>query len=68
MTEPTHTTDIAMLLQRAGFALTPVQIAEYTEAYGYITEMAARIRSPRTYMAEPAHVFACTAGTDEVTS
>lgn len=59
MTEPVLPTDIALLLQRAGFVLTPAQIAEYTEAYGYITEMAARIRSPRSYAAEPAHVFAC---------
>jgi hypothetical protein len=68
MTEPAPSSDITLLLQRAGFALTPVQIAEYTEAYGYITEMAARIRSPRSYMAEPAHVFSPAVAATEVTS
>ena len=61
---PAPAADITLLLQRAGFALTPAQIAEYTEAYGYITEMAARIRSPRSYMAEPAHLFAFPADAD----
>jgi hypothetical protein len=50
-------TDVTILLKRAGFDLTPEQIAEYTEAYGYITEMAARIRNERSYVAEPAHIF-----------
>lgn len=54
---------IAMLLDRAGFALSPAQIAEYVEAYGYIVEMAARIRSDRSYMVEPAHSFSFPAET-----
>lgn len=45
------------LLSRAGFQLTPEQISEYLQAYGYIVEMAARIRGERSYMAEPAHIF-----------
>jgi hypothetical protein len=49
--------ELAALISRAGFTLTPEQIAEYAEAYGYIAEMAARIRDDRSYMAEPAHIF-----------
>jgi hypothetical protein len=49
--------EMAAFLTRAGFSLTAGEIAEYAEAYGYIVEMAARIRTERSYMAEPAHVF-----------
>jgi hypothetical protein len=49
--------EMAAFLARAGFSLTAQEIAEYAEAYGYIVEMAARIRSERSYMAEPAHIF-----------
>lgn len=49
--------EMSALLARAGVQLTPEQIAEYAQAYGYIVEMSARIRSERSYMAEPAHVF-----------
>jgi hypothetical protein len=48
---------LSALLARAGFDLTPEQVAEYAEAYGYIVEMSARIRGERSYMAEPAHMF-----------
>jgi hypothetical protein len=61
---PSHTfstEEIAALVRRAGFTLTPEQVAEYVEAYGYIAEMAARIRDDRSYMAEPAHIFTCRA-------
>lgn len=49
--------EMSAFLARAGFTLTPEQVADYAEAYGYIVEMAARIRGERSYMAEPAHVF-----------
>jgi hypothetical protein len=49
--------ELAALIGRAGFTLTPEQIAEYAEAYGYIAEMGERIRDDRSYMAEPAHIF-----------
>jgi hypothetical protein len=49
--------EMAALLARAGFSLTAQEVAEYAEAYGYIVEMAARIRTERSYMAEPAHIF-----------
>ncbi|HEV2555608.1 MAG TPA: hypothetical protein VGV17_17770 [Bosea sp. (in: a-proteobacteria)] len=49
--------EMSAFLARAGFILTPEQVAEYVEAYGYIVEMSARIRGERSYMAEPAHIF-----------
>jgi hypothetical protein len=49
--------EMGAFLARAGIQLTPEQIAEYAEAYGYIVEMSARIRGERSYMAEPAHIF-----------
>jgi hypothetical protein len=49
--------EMTVFLARAGFALTPAQVTEYAEAYGYIAEMATRIRGERSYMAEPAHIF-----------
>lgn len=49
--------EMSAFLARAGFQLTPEQIAEYAQAYGYIVEMSARVRNERSYMAEPAHVF-----------
>lgn len=48
---------MSAFLARAGFDLTPEQVAEYAQAYGYILDMAARIRGERSYMAEPAHMF-----------
>jgi hypothetical protein len=53
----TSQAEIGAFLARAGFTLTAEQVAEYAEAYGYIIEMAARIRGERSYMAEPAHLF-----------
>jgi hypothetical protein len=49
--------EFAVFIKRAGFVLTPEQIAEYFEAYGHVERMATLIRQPRSYMAEPAHVF-----------
>ena len=49
--------ELGVFLKRAGFSLTPEQIAEYQVAYVHIAEMAARLRRERSYMAEPAHVF-----------
>ncbi|GAC1607135.1 MAG: hypothetical protein NVS3B2_15770 [Ramlibacter sp.] len=50
-------TELATFLKRAGFSLTPEQLGEYYEAYGYVEAMAARLRSERSHMAEPAHIF-----------
>jgi hypothetical protein len=50
-------TDMAVYLARAGFELTPDQIAEYAQAYGYVLEMSTRLRGGRSYTAEPAHMF-----------
>jgi hypothetical protein len=49
--------ELATFLKRAGLVLTPQQLGEYCEAYGYVQEMAARLRTERSHMAEPAHVF-----------
>lgn len=48
---------MSAFLARSGFELTPEQVAEYMEPYGYIVEMSARIRGERSYMAEPAHLL-----------
>lgn len=49
--------EIAFLAKRAGFELTPAQIADYREAYDYVRRMSQLIRTPRSYMIEPAHTF-----------
>ena len=45
------------LLARAGLKLTAEQKAELRTVYAGIAEMAERVRKPRGYMAEPAHVY-----------
>jgi methyl coenzyme M reductase alpha subunit len=50
-------TEFAIFIKRAGFTLTPEEIAEYYEAYQHVERMATLIRQPRSYMAEPAHMF-----------
>ncbi|MBV8836439.1 MAG: hypothetical protein JO000_07870 [Alphaproteobacteria bacterium] len=58
MTTPSVSeSELGVFLKRAGFALTPEQIAEYQVAYDHIAAMAARLRRERSTMAEPAHVF-----------
>ena len=49
--------EMSAFLARAGFELTPEQIAQYAEAYGHIVDISARIRGERRYMPEPAHTF-----------
>lgn len=51
------TAEIVLLARRAGFDLTPEQAAEYLEPYAHIQKMAELIRTPRSYMVEPAHTF-----------
>jgi hypothetical protein len=46
-----------LLLARAGLKLTEEQKAELKAVYAGIAEMAERVRKPRGYMAEPAHVY-----------
>ena len=45
------------LLARAGLDLTDEQKAELKSIYAGIAAMAERVRKPRGYMAEPAHVY-----------
>lgn len=49
--------EFAVFIKRSGFTLSALQVAEYFEAYGHVERMAALIRQPRSYMAEPAHIF-----------
>lgn len=55
--------DLTPYLARAGITLTPEAIAEYLPAYQYVQAMIARVGSERSYMVEPAHVFAFPEGT-----
>ena len=48
---------LEFLLARAGLQLTDEQKAELKSVYAGIAAMAARVRRPRGYMAEPAHVY-----------
>ncbi|MBV9202950.1 MAG: hypothetical protein JOY83_25065 [Alphaproteobacteria bacterium] len=45
------------LLARGGLDLTSEQKAELRSVYAGIAAMAERVRKPRGYMAEPAHVY-----------
>ncbi|OYU49221.1 MAG: hypothetical protein CFE31_07595 [Rhizobiales bacterium PAR1] len=45
------------LIDRAGLTLTPPQFDELRIAYGYLQAMRERVRKPRGYDAEPAHIF-----------
>ena len=56
---PTEIGDEAFefLLARAGLNPTPEQKAELKGLYAGIAQMAERVRKPRGYMAEPAHVY-----------
>jgi hypothetical protein len=45
------------LLARAGLDLTEDQKAELKTIYAGIAAMAERVRKPRGYMAEPAHIY-----------
>jgi hypothetical protein len=45
------------LLARAGLKLTEEQKAELKTVYAGIAAMAERVRKPRGYMAEPAHIY-----------
>jgi hypothetical protein len=48
------------LLARAGLDLTEQQKAELKSVYAGIAAMAERVRKPRGYMAEPAHIYGFT--------
>ena len=56
---PTDISDEALdfLLARSGLDLTPAEKAELKTVYAGIAEMAERVRKPRGYMAEPAHIY-----------
>jgi hypothetical protein len=45
------------LLARAGLNLTPEQKAELKSVYAGVAQMADRVRKPRGWMAEPAHIY-----------
>lgn len=58
MTPPPLTEEeFAVFVKRAGLSCTPAELAEYYEAYGYTVAMCARVRAPRSIMAEPSLTF-----------
>lgn len=57
MPEPLTEAEFAAFVKRAGLACTEAELADYYEAYGYTVAMCARVRRPRTIMAEPALTF-----------
>ncbi|MHB1122034.1 MAG: hypothetical protein ACYC0T_04830 [Ramlibacter sp.] len=46
-----------VLLQRAGLRVKPQQFDELRAAHSLLAAMCDRVRQPRRYDAEPAHVF-----------
>ncbi|MEJ1159088.1 hypothetical protein [Prosthecomicrobium sp. N25] len=54
---PASPEELAVYIERAGFKLTPAEIADYVAAYGHVRAMAERIRTPMSYMVEPAHTY-----------
>ena len=47
-----------VLCKRLPVTLTPAQKTELYQAYAHVEDIRARIRKPRSYTAEPAHMFA----------
>ena len=58
MPEPLSETEFRAFIKRAGLPCPPEEIEGYYAAYGHVVAMAARLRRPRSHMAEPAHTFA----------
>jgi len=57
MSETISPEGFQVLLDRAGLKATPKQFEELRMAYGLLQQMRERVRKPRGYDAEPAHVF-----------
>lgn len=49
--------DFPAFIKRAGFELTPQETAEYYAVYCHVEAMAERLRTPMSYMVEPAHIY-----------
>lgn len=50
--------DFRALIAQQGLTCREGEIAEFYEAYGIVRAMAARVRKPRSHMAEPIATFA----------
>ncbi|MGP9788799.1 hypothetical protein [Roseinatronobacter sp. NSM] len=50
--------DFHALIAQQGLTYDDAELAEFYEAYGLVRAMAARVRKPRTHMAEPMAIFA----------
>ena len=57
MADTLHDEAFEFLIARAGLRLTDEERAELKTAYAGIAAMAERVRKPRGYMAEPAHIY-----------
>jgi hypothetical protein len=57
MTPATCEADFEALLRRTGLKLSPEQITDLREGYGYMEPLLGLVRPPRERAAEPAHIF-----------
>ncbi len=58
MSETISTEAFKVLLDRAGIRVKPEHMNEMRDAYMLLQAMRERVRKPRGYDAEPAHIFA----------
>jgi hypothetical protein len=58
MSETISTEAFQVLLDRAGIRVKPEHMNEMRDAYMLLQAMRERVRKPRGYDAEPAHIFA----------
>lgn len=58
MSETISTEAFQVLLDRAGISVKPENMDEMRGAYMLLQAMRERVRKPRGYDAEPAHIFA----------
>jgi len=58
MSETISTEAFQVLLDRAGIGVSPENMEEMRNAYQLLQAMRERVRKPRGYDAEPAHIFA----------
>ena len=57
VSEPLSPERFAVLVGRAGLALTPEQFEELRQGYGFVERMIRTVRRPRDRASEPAHIF-----------
>ena len=55
--QPISAERFAVLVERAGFKLTPEQFEELRQGYRFVERMIRTVRRPRDRAAEPAHIF-----------